>query len=90
MQRVQGEIIKTPENNYFAPIQDTSETAWSEALNKLEKTQQQWIDFMKEFKEEDFDKIYSGNNMSYYEHIHGIIQHDAYHLGQIVLLTKFK
>lgn len=90
LQRVQGEIIKTPENNYFAPIQDTSENAWSEALNKLEKTQQQWIDFMKEFKEEDFGKIYSGNNMSYYEHIHGIIQHDAYHLGQIVLLAKFK
>jgi uncharacterized damage-inducible protein DinB len=26
--------------------------------------------------------------MTYYEHIQGIIQHDAYHLGQIVLLSK--
>ena len=42
----------------------------------------------KTFDESDFDKIYPSNKMSYYEHIHGIIQHDAYHLGQIVLLTK--
>lgn len=26
---------------------------------------------------------------NYYEHIHGILQHDAYHLGQITLLIKY-
>ena len=34
------------------------------------------------------EKVYPNNGMSYYEHIQGIIQHDAYHLGQIVLLAK--
>lgn len=90
LQRVHGKIMQAPEDNYFNPIEDTSENAWSETLNKLEKSQHQWVDFLKEFKEEDFDKNYPGNNMTYYEHIHGIIQHDAYHLGQIVLLAKFK
>jgi uncharacterized damage-inducible protein DinB len=90
LQRVQGKIMNAPENNYFNPIEDTSENAWSDTLNKLKESQRQWIDFLKTFKEEDFDEIYTGNNMTYYDHIHGIIQHDAYHLGQIVLLTKFK
>ncbi|WP_235811010.1 DUF1572 domain-containing protein [Aequorivita aquimaris] len=36
----------------------------------------------------DFEKEYPTNKHSYYKHIHGIIQHDAYHLGQIVLLAK--
>jgi hypothetical protein len=32
--------------------------------------------------------LYKSNGMTYYEYIHGVIQHDAYHLGQIVLLAK--
>lgn len=86
--RVQGNVINTPNNNYFTEIADISETAWQQSLERLQNSQQQWITFLKHFDESDFDKMYPGNKMSYYEHIHGIIQHDAYHLGQIVLLTK--
>ncbi len=35
-----------------------------------------------------FEKIYPPEGQTYYEHIHGNIQHDAYHLGQIVMLAK--
>ena len=86
--RVQGNVITTPNNNYFIEITDTSETAWQKALERLENSQQQWIAFLKTFDEAEFEKIYPTNKMSYYEHIHGILQHDAYHLGQIVLLSK--
>jgi uncharacterized damage-inducible protein DinB len=86
--RVQGNVITTPNNNYFSEIEDISETAWQQSLERLQNSQQQWITFLKHFDESDFDKIYPSNKMSYYEHIHGIIQHDAYHLGQILLLTK--
>jgi uncharacterized damage-inducible protein DinB len=86
--RVQGTVINTPNNNYFIEIADISETAWQQSLERLQNSQQQWIAFLKHFNESDFDKIYPTNKMSYFEHIHGIIQHDAYHLGQIVLLTK--
>ncbi|HEY5465194.1 MAG TPA: DinB family protein [Hanamia sp.] len=86
--RVQGNVINTPNNNYFVEIADTSETAWQKALERLENSQQQWIAFLKTFDEAEFEKMYPTNKMSYYEHIQGILQHDAYHLGQIVLLTK--
>ena len=86
--RVQGNVINTPNNNYFIEIEDISETAWQQCLERLQNSQQQWITFLKHFDESEFDKIYPSNKMSYYEHVHGIIQHDAYHLGQIVLLTK--
>jgi uncharacterized damage-inducible protein DinB len=86
--RVQGTVINTPNNNYFIEIADISETAWQQSLERLQNSQQQWIAFLKHFNELGFDKIYPTNKMSYFEHIHGIIQHDAYHLGQIVLLTK--
>lgn len=88
LRRVQGELIKSPANNYFSPVKNSSHRAWLNTLKKLEISQQHWMQFLKTFKEKDFEKVYPGNQMNYYEHIHGIIQHDAYHLGQIVLLKK--
>ncbi|MEO5777526.1 MAG: DinB family protein [Flavobacterium sp.] len=89
LRRVQGEIITTPSNNYITEIVDASDAAWKETLQQLEESQEKWLAFLESFQEEDFPKIYPNNEMDYYEHIHGIIQHDAYHLGQIVLLAKY-
>jgi uncharacterized damage-inducible protein DinB len=88
LQRIQGKVIKTPGNNYITPIEDPSPPAWKNTLKQLNDSQTQWIKFLETMKEEDFTKIYPGNGMTYYEHIHEIIQHDAYHLGQITLLVK--
>ncbi len=88
LQRVQGKVITTPSDNYIKPITDTSQEAWMKTLEELKKTQKEWIGFLRRFNVEDFGTEYQPNGMTYYEHIHGIIQHDAYHLGQIVLLSK--
>ncbi len=89
LKRVQGKVIKTPDNNYFEKIIDNSESAWKKTLKKLEDSQTQWLRFLENLDPDTFSKIYPNNQMNYYEHIHGILQHDAYHLGQIVLLAKF-
>ena len=57
-------------------------------LNDLPIRKNNGFAFLENFNESQFDKIYPSNKMTYYEHIHGILQHDAYHLGQIVLLSK--
>ncbi|HEU0135672.1 MAG TPA: DinB family protein, partial [Flavobacterium sp.] len=88
LQRVTGHVIVTPEHNYILPIEDTSEAAWRQTLENLEDSQQQWCDFLSKFNQNDFEEIYPPNGHTHYEHIHGIIQHDAYHLGQIVLLAN--
>lgn len=88
LRRVQGELMTTPQSNYVEPISDASETAWKKSRDNFEAAQQQWLQLLTEFQESDFEKIYPPNQMTYYEHIQGILQHDAYHLGQIVLLSK--
>ncbi|MES2775901.1 MAG: DinB family protein [Bacteroidota bacterium] len=88
LQRVQGKLMVSPDNNYIEPITDTSEAAWQNTLKEMENSQQEWILFLKTFNEDAFETMYPRNGMTYYEHIHGIIQHDAYHLGQIVMLAK--
>lgn len=88
LKRVQGEVIPTPSNNYIEKITDPSDEAWEQTKETLEKTQKEWLYFLNTFTETDFGKEYPVNQLTYYQHIHGIIQHDAYHLGQIVLLAK--
>jgi uncharacterized damage-inducible protein DinB len=88
LRRVNGEVVKTPENNYIQDNPLISEDAWLHLLDELETSQRGWIGFLQNADDSILDGIYAGNKMSYYEQIHGIIQHDAYNLGQIVLLAK--
>ena len=88
LQRVQGNQLKTPSHNYFITVKKGTAAEWKKTLQELEASQQEWIQFLKKLKEPALEEIYSPNEMSYYEHIHGILQHDVYHLGQIVMLAK--
>jgi uncharacterized damage-inducible protein DinB len=90
LQRVQGVVIKTPDNNYFEPVTDQSEESWMRTLADLKASQEAWVQFLEQAPDEILANAYPVNNMSYYEHVQGIIQHDAYHLGQIVLLAKME
>lgn len=89
LKRVNGEVLKTPKSNYFKEIMDTSDRAWIKTLEALQQSQQAWMLYLETITEDDLAKVYAPNQMNYYKHIHGILQHDAYHLGQIVLLLKF-
>lgn len=86
--RVNGQTLKTPENNYFSYVIDTSDIAWELTLKKLHNSQQAWLEFLDKMQDGEMEKIYPANEHTYADHIHGIIQHDAYHLGQIVMLAK--
>jgi uncharacterized damage-inducible protein DinB len=88
LQRVKGKTIKTPAHNYFVVVKSGTAAEWQATMKKLEHTQSDWILFLKNLKEAALDEVYEPNHMNYYEHIQGILQHDTYHLGQIVMLTK--
>ena len=88
LRRLKGEEIINHENNYFDIVKDKSPKAWKNTLKNLEESQKLWLIYLNGIKTVEFDKVNKRNNMTFYEHIQGIIQHDAYHLGQIVLLAK--
>jgi uncharacterized damage-inducible protein DinB len=88
LKRITGTTMVTPSHNYFVAVKDTSEAAWKQTLQNLEASQQAWESFLSNMKDAELSGIYPPNGHTHYEHIHGIIQHDAYHLGQIVLTAK--
>lgn len=86
--RLDGKILKTPANNYISPVVDTSEQAWAETLKRFDLVQNEWLGFLKKLDSKYYESVYPPNQMTYYEHMQGVLQHDAYHLGQIVILAK--
>lgn len=88
LRRIQGEVVSSPDHNYLLAIEDPSEAGWEETIDQLKGSQEKWTDFLRTWDEKKFETVYPGNKMTYYEHVQGILQHDAYHLGQVVLLSK--
>jgi uncharacterized damage-inducible protein DinB len=85
--RIMGKKSRCPEHNYILPVEDNSELAWVKALSALEEAHFRLMDILTTYKKEDLNEVYK-NKHTYYEHLSGIIIHDAYHLGQIMLLKK--
>ncbi len=88
LQRIQGENISSPDDNYFSFIRDRSETEWRKTLEHFGKLNTLWVNEIKKIKRKDLDAKHEFSAFSNYELMHGILQHDAYHLGQIRLLKK--
>lgn len=63
---------------------------WLKALKDLQESQHNLISAIKSFKEENLQDTLPNteNNYTYYTLLHGIIHHDVYHAGQIMLLKK--
>jgi uncharacterized damage-inducible protein DinB len=88
LRRISGENIESPEDNYFSFIRDRSENSWQKTKERFHESQENWITALKKFKSKEFNSKHSFSTFSNYELILGILQHDAYHLGQIRLIKK--
>lgn len=64
-------------------------TDWPAALEALQQSQEELTRAIRLFPEEKMDEIVPTRNYDFYTMLHGIIQHDIYHTGQIILLKKF-
>ena len=85
--RLRGVHVPSPADNYFIPIADTSAKAWTKTLTRLNASQKNILLYLqKEWK--DADEKPGNSPYSRYELIQGLLQHDAYHLGQIILIKK--
>lgn len=89
LKRLQGENIPSPDNNFFVPIEDISEQSWNDTLSRFESSNADWIKALENADAMFLETTWQPAGQTNYELILGILQHDAYHLGQIVLLKKF-
>lgn len=90
LRKLNGEIFTSPEDNYLSKPSDTSALAWQTLLKHLEKTEADWQAFLTRLDEAALNAPYapSKGEFTVYEVIQGLLHHDNYHYGQIVMLKK--
>lgn len=72
----------------FIKYDKLTEQTWQGLLDRLNESQQTLLDLVTHMPDEKLWEVVSGRTYNFYELLHGIIQHDIYHAGQIVLLKK--
>jgi hypothetical protein len=89
VRRLQGEtIVDIPESENFPRVTDVSEQAWQRTLQGLKEAHQQLYDAIGGLTDERLGDIISGKGYTAYVMLHGVIQHNLYHTGQIAILKK--
>jgi uncharacterized damage-inducible protein DinB/heme-degrading monooxygenase HmoA len=86
--RLEGERVTDlpPEQDW--PAAPGGDAAWQEAVTALERGQQRLRERVREFPDSRLGDTVPGMNYSFYTMLHGVIQHDLYHAGQIAILKK--
>lgn len=72
----------------FPPVTDTSEAVWQATLQSLDASNQSLRDSIRQIDDARLEEMVEGASYPVYALLHGAIQHDLYHAGQIALLKK--
>jgi uncharacterized damage-inducible protein DinB len=86
--RLQGDRAELSSEQDWPPITETSEAAWSALKKSLERTHQDLLAAIKDLGEANLDQPILPGMPSRYVTLHGVIQHELYHCGQIALLKR--
>ncbi|MGH9847138.1 MAG: DinB family protein [Blastocatellia bacterium] len=88
-QRLEGDaLVEIPDEMNFPPVAEASDEAWQRTLQSLAESNQALRDTIKRTDDSQLEAIVPETQYSNYVLLHGVIQHDLYHAGQIALLKK--
>ena len=82
------EMTSLPDEEDWPPIKDASEEAWKRAIDGLKRVHEGLVEALSGFDETMLDETVPGASYTFYNMLHGVVQHDLYHAGQIAILKK--
>ena len=81
--------ILTPEKNFGQLPEKIDDFEWEALQMELSLSQEELINELDKRDEDEFlEDIVPGRDYTYYDLLHGIINHDIYHAGQVQILKK--
>jgi uncharacterized damage-inducible protein DinB len=89
--RMTGVAVKLSAAKNFPPVTGTSEAAWATTLEQVRRVHDELIAAVEKFPEKSLGKQVPGKkgaHYNFYYMLHGVVQHELYHAGQIALLKK--
>ena len=73
----------------WTTVNHLDESTWQQTRRELEQSQNDLLSSLESMKQERLSQPVAHRSYDYYTLLHGIIQHDIYHLGQIRLLSSY-
>lgn len=86
--RLAGTVTELSVSEDWPPIADTSEKAWKAAVERLSASYQRLRETILALNDKDLEAPATGKGYPVYIMLHGLIQHNVYHTGQIAILRK--
>jgi uncharacterized damage-inducible protein DinB len=93
--RATGEPAQEPEAGDWPKVGDPTPERWKAALAALDASHDRLVEVVRGMTDQkllqptnDPRNRELGTGVSYYELLHGIVQHDAYHAGQIAIVKR--
>jgi uncharacterized damage-inducible protein DinB len=88
VRRLRGDRSQLPTEEDWPLVTATNDVAWEETKLKLNQSHHELRSAIAGLDESRLDQPIIEGMSSVYVQLHGIIQHDLYHAGQIALLKK--
>jgi uncharacterized damage-inducible protein DinB len=86
--RLGGEKVQLTGTANFPLVPRPSEAAWRKAVAHAKRTHDVLVKTVALLSESDLRKRVPGKKYDFYFMLHGVVQHELYHAGQIAILKK--
>ncbi len=91
LRRLGGAAMELSDMENFPPVTDTSDAAWRKALAEVRSVHEKLAAAVAALPDSRLDEMVPGKEGAHYTFhymLHGVVQHELYHAGQIALLKK--
>lgn len=88
LKRSNGSALQLSPEEDFPTVTDTSDKAWKAALEKLKASHKNIEAAVAKSDQAFLERRVPGKDYNFRFMLHGIVQHEAYHAGQISILKK--
>jgi len=91
LRRLGGAAVELSDAENFPPVTDASAAGWRAALAQVRRGHEELVAAVASLPDSRFDDMVPGKegaHYTFYYMLHGVVQHELYHAGQIALLKK--
>ena len=91
LRRLGGVAVELSDAENFPPVTDASERAWRAALAEVRRGHEKLVAAVSALPDSRLAEMVPGKEAAHYTFyymLHGVVQHELYHAGQLALLKK--
>jgi len=90
LRRLGGKRARLTDKQNFPPVPETTEAAWREAVAHAKRMHDELVKTVASLPDSRLCETVPGKRYDFYHMLHGVVQHELYHAGQIAVLKKGK